>query len=82
MSLRPHGRDRAARLARFHLGNGARLERINWVGDTTIRGIAEAFGTMVNHLHHHDSTEASHEVFARDVTIVRSPEVNALPQTD
>src|SRR5580693_4571204 len=31
-------------VARFHLGNGARLERINWLGDTEPRGIRESFG--------------------------------------
>ncbi|TYL93402.1 hypothetical protein FXB40_21460 [Bradyrhizobium rifense] len=80
MSLRSQGTDRAARLARFHPGNGARLERINWLGNTTIRGIGKSFGIMVNHLYDHDGIEANHEVFARDVTIVRSPEVDALLQ--
>jgi malonyl-CoA decarboxylase len=34
-------------VARFHLGNGARLERINWLGNTAPRGIEESFGIMV-----------------------------------
>jgi malonyl-CoA decarboxylase len=37
-------------VARFHLGNGARLERINWLGNTAQRGIQESFGIMVNYL--------------------------------
>ncbi|WP_246791348.1 malonyl-CoA decarboxylase [Bradyrhizobium commune] len=68
-------------VARFHLGNGARLERINWLGNTTKRGIAESFGVMVNYLYDRDSIEANHEVYARDGTIVRSPDVEALLQT-
>src|SRR4051812_27039005 len=36
-------------VARFHLGNGARLERINWLGNTSVRGIKESFGLMVNY---------------------------------
>jgi malonyl-CoA decarboxylase len=61
--------DRIDPVARFHLGNGARLERINWLGNATIRGIGESFGLMVNYL------------YARDGTIVRSPDVDALLQT-
>ena len=65
-------------VARFHLGNGARLERINWLGDSTPRGIEESFGIMVNYLYDHDSIENNHEAFVHDRTIVRSPDVDAL----
>jgi malonyl-CoA decarboxylase len=67
-------------VARFHLGNGARLERINWLGNAAPRAIRESFGIMVNYLYDHDSIENNHEVFVRDGTIVRSAEVNALMQ--
>ena len=65
-------------VARFHLGNGARLERINWLGNAAPRAIQESFGIMVNYLYDHDSIEDNHEAFVRDGTIVRSPEVDAL----
>jgi malonyl-CoA decarboxylase len=65
-------------VARFHLGNGARLERINWLGNTEPRAIKESFGIMVNYLYDHDTIEDNHEAFVRDGTIVRSPEVDAL----
>jgi malonyl-CoA decarboxylase len=65
-------------VARFHLGNGARLERINWLGNTAPRAIRESFGIMVNYLYDHDSIEHNHEAFVRDGTIVRSPDVDAL----
>ena len=65
-------------VAHFHLGNGARLERINWLGNTARRAIEESFGIMVNYLYDHDSIEDNHEVFVRDRTIVRSPDVDAL----
>jgi malonyl-CoA decarboxylase len=65
-------------VARFHLGNGARLERINWLGNAAPRAIEESFGIMVNYLYDHDSIEDNHEAFVRDGTIVRSPDVNAL----
>jgi malonyl-CoA decarboxylase len=65
-------------VARFHLGNGARLERINWLGNAAPRAIQESFGIMVNYLYDHDSIEGNHEAFVRDGTIVRSPDVDAL----
>ena len=65
-------------VARFHLGNGARLERINWLGNAAPRAIQESFGIMVNYLYDHDSIENNHEAFVRDGTIVRSPDADAL----
>jgi hypothetical protein len=65
-------------VARFHLGNGARLERINWLGNTELRAIQKSFGVTVNYLYGHYSTENNHEAFVRDGTTVRSPEVDAL----
>jgi malonyl-CoA decarboxylase len=65
-------------VARFHLGNGARLERINWLGNTTPRGIEESYGIMVNYLYDPETIEANHEAFAHDGTVVRSAEVDAL----
>jgi malonyl-CoA decarboxylase len=67
-------------VARFHLGNGARLERINWFGNAARRAIQESFGIMVNYLYDHDSIEDNHEAFVRGGTIVRSPDVDALLQ--
>ena len=37
-------------VARFHLGNGARLERLNFLGDLSPRGMKQAHGLMVNYL--------------------------------
>lgn len=68
-------------VARFHLGNGARLERINWLGNSAPRGIQESFGIMVNYLYDRDAINDNHEAFVRDGTVVRSPEVDALLQS-
>ena len=65
-------------VARFHIGNGARLERINWLANTEFHAIQESFGIMVNYLYDHDSIENNHEAFMRGGTIVRSPDVDAL----
>jgi malonyl-CoA decarboxylase len=80
LTRRPSPGNRIDPVARFHLGNGARLERINWLGNTELRAIRESFGIMVNYLYDHDSIENNHEAFVRDGTIVRSPEVDALMQ--
>ena len=65
-------------VARFHLGNGARLERINWLGNVAPRGIEESFGIMVNYLYDPEAIEANHETFAREGMVVRSATVDAL----
>ncbi len=38
-------------VARFHLGNGARVERLNWAGDPSPKGLRQSFGMMVNYLY-------------------------------
>nr|WP_237182314.1 malonyl-CoA decarboxylase [Roseomonas marmotae] len=65
-------------VARFHLGNGARLERINWLGNTAPRGMTESYGIMVNYLYDPDSIEANHEAFTRSGAVARSAAVDAM----
>ncbi len=65
-------------VARFHLGNGARLERINWRGNVSARGLRESYGLMVNYLYDPDTIEANHEAFATGGVVVRSSSVDAL----
>lgn len=62
-------------VARFHLGNGARLERLNWLGDTSPKGLREAHGLMVNYLYDLRYIEANHEAFANHGTIAASAAV-------
>jgi malonyl-CoA decarboxylase len=62
-------------VARFHLGNGARLERLNWPGDTSERGLGEAHGLMVNYLYKLDDIETNHEAFATRNEVVASSQV-------
>jgi malonyl-CoA decarboxylase len=69
-------------VARFHLGNGARLERVNWLGNVAQRGIKESYGIMVNYLYGTETIEANHEAFVHDGIIARSPEVDALLESE
>jgi malonyl-CoA decarboxylase len=65
-------------VARFHLGNGARLERINWLADTSERALAQAHGLMVNYLYDLDDIEKNHEAYAEGPTVVASNAVQRL----
>lgn len=65
-------------VARFHLGNGARLEAINWLGDTSEKGLREAHGLMVNYRYDVKEIEKNHEAFANDGTVAASRSVRQL----
>jgi malonyl-CoA decarboxylase len=65
-------------VARFHLGNGARLERIDWLGDTSEKAMKQAHGFMVNYLYDLDDIEKNHEAFAEGRTVVASAGVQRL----
>jgi len=65
-------------VARFHLGNGARLERINWLADTSDKAMAQAHGLMVNYQYDLGDIEKNHEAFAEGRTVVASSAVQRL----
>jgi malonyl-CoA decarboxylase len=65
-------------VARFHLGNGARLERINWLGDRSVKGLRESATIMVNYLYDLDEIEANHEAFANNGEIVAASAIKRL----
>ena len=50
-------------VARFHLGNGASLEQLNFAADLSEKGISQAGGLMVNYLYDLSVVEANHEAF-------------------
>ena len=64
-------------VAKFHLGNGARLQRINWAGDLSKNGLHQSFGMMVNYLYDVDKVEEYHERFL-DGEVVHAPAVARL----
>ena len=74
------GKGPADPVARFHLGNGARLERINWRGNVSPRGLHESYGVMVNYLYDPDTIEKNHEAYATGSVVARSAAVDALLQ--
>ena len=56
-------------VAKFHLGNGANLNRINWAGDLSKKGIRQSAGLMVNYLYDLDKVEKNHEAFVNGEVI-------------
>jgi malonyl-CoA decarboxylase len=65
-------------VARFHLGNGARLERINWLGDVSEKGLREAHGLMVNYRYDLKEIERNHEAYANEGEVAASRAVRQL----
>jgi malonyl-CoA decarboxylase len=65
-------------VARFHLGNGARLERLHWLADTSEKGLAQSHGMMVNYLYDLEDIEKNHESYAETRTVVASNAVKKL----
>jgi len=69
-------------VARFHLGNGARLERLNVLGDVSAKGLKQSHGLMVNYLYALDEIEKNHEAFAEKGVIAASPTVRKALRAD
>ena len=65
-------------VARFHLGNGARLERINWLGDASPKGLKAAHGLMVNYRYDLKDIERNHEAYANEGAVAAARQVHAL----
>ena len=69
-------------VARFHLGNGARLERINWLGDVSPKGLRESAGIMVNYLYRLEDIEKNHEAYANQGEVIASSAVKKLLKSE
>ena len=77
-SSRGDGRQPLDPVTRFHAGNGARIERINPLGDSSPKGMQQSFGVMMNYLYDVDALEHNVESFAREGTIATSAAVRRL----
>ncbi|GHB21914.1 malonyl-CoA decarboxylase [Salinicola rhizosphaerae] len=62
-------------VARFHLGNGASLHRLNWPGDSSPKGQQQSHGLMVNYLYELERIEQNHEAFSREGTVVCTSDI-------
>jgi malonyl-CoA decarboxylase len=69
-------------VARFHLGNGARLERINLMADVSSKGLAQSAGIMVNYRYVLADIEENHEAYAETGEVVASAAVRRMLRTE
>ncbi|HVH82584.1 MAG TPA: malonyl-CoA decarboxylase family protein [Stellaceae bacterium] len=65
-------------VAHFHLTNGARVERLNWLGDTSEKGLQQSAGIMVNYLYRLDHIETNHESYRGEGKVAASTAVRHL----
>ena len=65
-------------VARFHLANGARLERINFSADTSERALRQSHALMVNYLYDLEHIERNHEAYAQQHAVVAASAVSRL----
>jgi malonyl-CoA decarboxylase len=66
-------------VARFHLGNGARIERLNWGGDPSGKGIKQSYGLMVNYLYDLKRLDRHRESLAGGKIPISGPVKDLLP---
>ncbi len=66
------------RVAHFHLSNGASIERINWLADTSERGMAQSAGMMVNYRYRLDQIERNHEAYTGEGLVTAASSVRKL----
>jgi malonyl-CoA decarboxylase len=62
-------------VAHFHLSNGARLERINWLGDLSPKGLQQSAGLMINYLYRLEDIEENHEAYTGEGRVTASQPV-------
>jgi len=72
------GEEPADPVARFHLGNGAQLERINWLGNISKHGLQRSAGLMVNYLYRLRDVEDNHELYVKKHRVVASRHLRRL----
>jgi malonyl-CoA decarboxylase len=73
----PSGRALDA-VAHFHLSNGARVERLNWLGDVSPKGLQQSAGIMVNYLYRLADIEANHEAYRGEGRVAASAPIRNL----
>lgn len=62
-------------VANFHLSNGAHIERLNWLGDTSEKGMKQSAGIMANYHYKLSEIEKNHELYITETRINAAPEV-------
>ena len=66
------------RVEHFHLSNGARVERLNWLADTSAKGLEQSVGIMVNYRYRQDDIDANHEAYTGEARVTAATAVKSL----
>ncbi len=74
------GQDPADPVARFHLGNGAQLRRLNWLSDCSVDGIQRSAGITANYVYRLSALERNHQTYASHHTVMASRRLESLAQ--
>jgi malonyl-CoA decarboxylase len=72
------GKQPADSVARFHLRNGARLERINWLGDTSVNGLRQSHGLLVNYVYDEAQIASNHDAYVHEGVVAYSEHIRRL----
>ena len=78
IDVRREGGTARDRVAHFHLSNGSRIERLNWLADTSPKGLSQSAGMMVNYLYKLDDIEANHEAYRGEGKVMTSSSIRSL----
>jgi malonyl-CoA decarboxylase len=65
-------------VAHFHLSNGARVEQLDWLADTSTKGLAQSCGVMVNYLYRMAEIDANHEQYTGEGKIAAASAIKGL----
>lgn len=68
-------------VAHFHLSNGARMERLNWMADRAAKGLRQSCGLMINYRYRLAEIDANHEVYRGEGRIVSSSAIRSLARS-
>ncbi|WP_299437318.1 malonyl-CoA decarboxylase [uncultured Rhodospira sp.] len=68
-------------VAHFHLTNGARVERLNWLGDRSSKGLSQSAGMMVNYLYKLNEIERNHEAYQGQGKVATSTAIRSLTRS-
>jgi malonyl-CoA decarboxylase len=75
------GLEPADSVARFHIGNGAQLGRLNWLSDCSKDGLQRSAGLTANYLYRLSELDRNHQTYAVHHTVAASPELQALAKS-
>jgi malonyl-CoA decarboxylase len=72
------GRNPLDPVAHFHLNNGARVNRLFWLADTSSRGLMQSYGMMVSYRYDLSEVERNHEEFLQSGRVAAARRVKRL----